>query len=493
MRLLDLSLRHKIPLWGSGLILATALAVAASMIVDTYDELREDMINDSEILARSLSLSLFPAMLADDTWRAYEAIGAVIAEPVEGETGASWVEALLVVDNEWNIVVSSHPKIAPMLADLRNLSPEYVALADQIKRMPQSSGLVPELAGSNHIFYVAPISRGDARLGTLIIVYPKEIFMPRFFEIVGHGLSMGAIILAILLPLNWYWGWRLARPLVEIAGRMEKINEKPHAELDPGSYPHRDELGQLFKAYDRMLEELRTKETLEKQIQQSERLAALGQLAAGIAHEVNNPLGGMLTAIDTLKYHGNLDPRCTKTMALLERGLNQIKDTVGALLVEAKLRGRNLIPQDIEDVQTLVTPLSNKKAICIVWHNHLAGEVHLPATLVRQILINLLLNAVQAAPRGGEVVCDIGVTDGKLLATVENDGRVLSAEEISHLFEPFSPQSRDGHGLGLWITYQIVRQLGGHIDAGKPNDRMRFTVEIPEVSHEPKAIPYLPG
>jgi len=71
---------------------------------------------------------------------------------------------------------------------------------------------------------------------------------------------------------------------------------------------------------------------------QSERLAALGQLAAGIAHEINNPLSGMLTAIDTLKCHSDADPRMMKTIALIERGLTQIKDTVGALLVEAKIK-----------------------------------------------------------------------------------------------------------------------------------------------------------
>ncbi|HUW51733.1 MAG TPA: HAMP domain-containing sensor histidine kinase [Sulfuricella sp.] len=480
MKFFDLSFRYKIPLWGSMLIIVTAIAVSASMIVDTYDELKEDLIIDSDTLARSLTSNLFPALLHDDTWRAFEIISTAIDSPYSDWPGQAQAEAILVVDNALNIVVSTHPKMAPISTDISELSPEYAALADQISQMGEHPSQAIELPGSNRFYYITPISRGNAHLGTLIIVYPQGVFMPRFFDIAWHGLSVGSFILAILLPLNWYWGRRMTLPLLLLASRMSKTSGKWPADLEPDLYTHRDELGQLFEAYHLMLEELKAKESLEKQMEQSERLAALGQLAAGIAHEVNNPLGGMLTAIDTLKRHGNVDPRTMKTIALLERGLTQIRDTVGALLVEAKLKSRNLLPQDIEDVQTLITPLANKKAIYITWHNSLDGDIPLPATLVRQILINLLLNAVQAATQQGEVLFDIHVMDGNLRVVVENNGKTLSPEQISHLFEPFSPLSRDGHGLGLWVTYQIVHQLGGHVEVEKEsNDYMRFTVEIP--------------
>ena len=189
---------------------------------------------------------------------------------------------------------------------------------------------------------------------------------------------------------------------------------------------------------------------------------------------------GMLTAIDTLKCYSDLDPRTMKTIALIVRGLTQIKDTVGALLVEAKINSRNLTPQDIEDVLTLITPMARKKALHIGWHNSLDEEVPLPATLVRQILINLLLNAVQAAAQQGEVTFDIGIADSQLQLSVANDGKMLSAEQIAHLFEPFSPLSEGGHSLGLWVTYQIVHQLGGHVTVKREsNNQMHFTVSIP--------------
>lgn len=475
----DLSYRYKLPLWGGLLIIISALTVSGTLISHAYDELKEDLLINSETMGYSLKINLFPAMLHDDVWRAYEIISVPINRPIEGSNPVK-AEHILVVDNALRVFVAAHPKSAPMLTEMRHLNPEFAVLADRITQMDGRSSQEIDLPGSKYYYYVTPISSESAHLGTLIIAHPKDVFLPRFAQIAGRGLTVGAIILAILLPFNWYWGRRMALPLVLLTERMGEISRKWPADLDPELYVYRDEIGRLFDAYTQMLRNLKDKEGLEKQMVQSERLAALGQLAAGIAHEINNPLSGMLMAIDTLKSYSDLDPRTMKTIALVVRGLTQIKDTVGALLVEAKTNSRNLTPQDIEDVLTLVTPMARKKALHIGWHNSLDEEAPLPATLVRQILINLLLNAVQAAAKQGEVAFDIGIEDRQLQISVANDGKMLSAEQIAHLFEPFSPLSEGGHGLGLWVTYQIVHQLGGYINAKRESDnRMSFTVGIP--------------
>ncbi|MBU1690344.1 MAG: HAMP domain-containing histidine kinase [Gammaproteobacteria bacterium] len=477
--ILDLSYRYKLPLWGGMLIIITALAVSGTLISHAYDELKEDLLHDSETMGYSLKTNLFPAMLHDDVWRAYEIISVPINRPIEGSNPVK-AEHILVIDNELRVFVAAHPKSAPMLTEMRHLNPEFAVLADRIMQMDGRSSQEINLPESKYYYYVTPISSENLHLGTLIIAHPKNIFLPRFVQLARHGLEVGAIILAILLPFNWYWGRRMALPLVQITERMGDISKKWPSELNSDLFVYRDEIGQLFVAYTQMLRDLKDKEEFEKQMVQSERLAALGQLAAGIAHEINNPLSGMLTAIDTLKSYSDLDPRTMKTIDLIERGLTQIKETVGALLVEAKIKSRHLAPQDIEDVLTLVTPMARKKALHIGWHNSLDEAVPLPATLVRQILINLLLNAVQATEQQGEVTFDIGIADSQLQFSVANDGRMLSDEQIAHLFEPFSPMSEGSHGLGLWVTYQIVHQLGGRVSVKRePNDLMHFTVSIP--------------
>ena len=477
--ILDLSFRYKIPIWGGVLIIITALAVAGTLMLNAYDDLKENVHVDSEIMGYSLTSNLVPALQDSDIRKAFE----IISAPLDSDDpGSNPVDAktILVVDNMLRVVVSAHPDSGPMLADMHHLSPEYALVADWISHMDQSLSAHINLPESKYYYYVTPISGNSGHLGTLIIVHPKNVFLPRFSHLARQGLTAAAIILAILLPFNWYWGWRMALPLVQLAERMGEITRKWPQDLDPGLYAHRDELGRLFEAYTQMLSYLKDNEQLEKKMVQSERLAALGQLSAGIAHEINNPLSGMLTAIDTLKSYSDLDSRTIKTIALIERGLNQIKETVGALLVEAKSNSRNLTPQDIEDVLTLITPMARKKGLHIGWHNSIDEEVALPATFVRQIMINLLLNAVQAASQQGEVSFDIAIADNQMQLSVTNNGKTLSDEEIAHLFEPFSSHGEGGHGLGLWVTYQIVQQLGGHVNVKREsNNHMHFSVNIP--------------
>jgi signal transduction histidine kinase len=264
-----------------------------------------------------------------------------------------------------------------------------------------------------------------------------------------------------------------------IAEWMKEIDQGPARDMNQKVYPYDDELGQLFSAYWRMLLEQEAKEALEQQIIHSERLAAVGRLAAGVAHEINNPLGGMLTAIDTLKIHGEFDSRTAKTISLIERGLSQIKETVGALLVEARTKSRDLDPHDFEDIRSLILPQAQKKEIIFDWQSSISKPLPLQANPVRQLMINLLLNAIQAAQRKGLVSCCINATDDELQLSVENDGERMTAEQAAHLYEPFSPLSENGNGLGLWVTYQIVQQFGGQINLDRNGGNMRFFVTLP--------------
>ena len=106
-------------------------------------------------------------------------------------------------------------------------------------------------------------------------------------------------------------------------------------------------------------------------------------------------------------------------------------------------------------------------------------QVPLPATLIRQVLINLLLNAAKVVFPGGRVGCRIGRGAGDTAPTVANEGPPIPAERMPHIFEPFVHDRPDGNGLGLWVCYQIVTQFGGAIDATSDASETRFTVTVP--------------
>lgn len=478
--LLNLSFRYKIPLWGSFLIVATAVIISSTVIISTYDDVKRDLLRNAVSQGRTLAKTLVPAMLQDHVWQAYEIVNA----PLHGATPDNAIQAdtLLVLDPRLQVLVSTRPQSLPMLADFARLSDDYAQVAASVAQLEGESKVV-EPEPSEYLYVATPIVDEQRRLGTLLQIYSKKILWPRFVESAEEAGWMALLVLAVLLPINWYWGQRTATPLLRLTERMEQLGRSLPEELPANIYDYEDELGRLFRAYNQTLQQLREKALIERGVIHSERLVAIGRLAAGIAHEINNPLLGMLTSLNTLRHHGAPDARTGKTLTLVERGLTQIKETVAALLVDAKVISRDFTPQDIEDVQTLIAPQAHKRRVSVAWTTELAEPVPLPSTMVRQVMINLILNAVQASGEGGEVEAAVAVAGPGLLFKVVNGGRSLSKEQTEHLFEPFTNAGESGRGLGLWVCYQIVKQLGGNISVDSATiagvGRTRFEVALP--------------
>ena len=487
---LNLSFRYKVPLWGSLLIVGTAIIISSTLLARTYGELKSDLLHDATSLGRTMASVLFSAILHDQVWRAYETIKA----PAGGEPhdNPSQAESLVVLDRLGRVYVSTTPESVPILADFRQLSPEFASLAGGDFQTGRETRLL-ESDASDHMYVVTPIQEESAHLGTLVQIYSKKALHLRFQKSAGQAALIALLVIVLLLPIGWYWGQRTAVPLVRLTERMEELGQRLPENLAPELYDYHDELGRLYGAYNRTLRQLREKAQIEGQMIHSERLAAIGRLTAGIAHEVNNPLVGMLTALDTLRHHDDLSPRTLKTLTLIERGLLQIKDTVGALLVEAKEKSRDLVPQDTEDVRTLIDPQARERRVRLHWDSRLQAPLPLPSSAVRQVLMNLLLNAVHASEAEGEVSVRIVADDATLSIVVINGGRILSDMQTAHLFEPFAIAEERGRGLGLWVCYQIVRQLGGDIavesEMREGVARTAFTVTLPAVTSPTVTLP----
>lgn len=473
----NLSYLYKTPLSVSVVILLTAMVVASTLIAQTYRDAKQDLAHSALSLGIVLSRTLRPALLHDQVWQAYETITTPLDTVIRD---ASSQQMFILLDANHQIYVSTQPAHFQMLATLSGVNSVYANLEQQIRqyRAPQPFTVEDALPGK--LFFVVPILAEDGvTLGTLVMQYSTSLFLARFYKSLERvGVSILAVLI-VLLPLGWYGGRRLAAPLIHLADCMGRIGRELPASIQCDLHESRDEIGILSSRFKRMLEELREKQALEKQMVASDRLAAVGRLAAGIAHEINNPLGGMLNAINTHKRHGTADALAAKTLSLLERGLSQIEETVAALLVEAKLESHALTPQDIEDARTLILADVQKKNAHLDWQNGVIEPLPLPSTQVRQILLNLLLNAVHAIRRHGTVICRIRLWNGQLTLTVQNDGACISPEQMEHLFEPFFSGESNGHGLGLWVTYQLVEQLGGQIQVASETDNTVFRVTLP--------------
>lgn len=473
----DLSLRWKIPLRVMGAVLGTALAVTAALVTREYDEMRQNLEVHAKSLARVMANTLVAPVLHDDIWRAYEILRsagdpAAIAPDLQADV-------VLVTDSEFRVFVSSRPRDFPIGSSPDSHGGTYGRLRTALMEGKPTEQQVVEPAESAHYFVMSPLVADGVALGHVILGYSKVSFLPRFMGLVGRAAFVTLLVLAVIMPVSWIWARRTGAPLLALAGAMRHVpGELEMAQL--ANLPKsRDEIGQLGDAFGRMVGELKKKEELESEMLVTERLAAVGRLSAGIAHEINNPLGGMLTAIKTYQRHGGGDPMAAQTLSLLERGLSQIRHTVAALLVEAKPEDRFFEPADIDDLLFLVEAEAHARAVHVVVESSLTASLPLPATRLRQILLNLLLNAVAASEERGMVQLTVGAKEGKLRLTVCNDGKHLTDHQLTYLFEPFASGREKGHGLGLWIVYQIVQQLNGGLSVASEPGCSTFSIEIP--------------
>ena len=475
----NLGFRYKIPLRGSLLIAITAIIITSSLLYGVYHDLKRDALQNADRMSRLLVHTLTPLLLHDDVWRTYEVIKSPIQIPNNEKLHD--IDEILLLTPRQQVYVSTNPKKYPALSDLAQINPNLGELKSIISQFRETAPKAVELPNSDKFYVISNIISDGVLLGTLVLGYSNSMFMPHFYGIVWQSIITTLLVAAAILPLTWFWGWRMAEPLTQLASSMSRVSSTstfPDPD-DFSLYESKDEIGQIGVAFKRMLGELKEKENLEKQILVSERLAAIGRLTAGIAHEINNPLGGMLNAINTEKKHGNSDPQTRKTISLLERGLLQIKDIIAALLVEAKFQSHPLSVQDIEDTRTLVQADAHKISTQIIWHNDIKESQPIPSTLVRQVLINLLLNAIQASHENGLVHCHIFRESDNLVFTVSNDGRHITTDQMGYLFEPLASGRDSGNGLGLWIVYQIVSQLKGEITMQSEPGETIFTVTLP--------------
>ena len=231
-------------------------------------------------------------------WQAYEIITTPFDRALQQRLGQP---TIVVVDAQGAIYVASDPKRFPATQRLASLGPLPAKLAE-IVTVPGDAPMVLEnLDPKLSVMAVPVLSNDNTQLGTVILEYSRDIYSQRFWETIRKVAASTAITLAILVPLGWLWGKQIASPLLRLSKAIRQVAEAPARRWRFKAPAGKDEIAELGATFNGMVDGLKEREALKEEVLASERLAAIGRLTAGIAHEINNPLGGMLNAISTYK------------------------------------------------------------------------------------------------------------------------------------------------------------------------------------------------
>jgi two-component system NtrC family sensor kinase len=308
--------------------------------------------------------------------------------------------------------------------------------------------------------------------------------------------GLGAMALLVGLAVAW-WSQRVLSPLPLLQERVEAV---ARGELIEKLGPTKDdEIGRLAQEFERMVKALVTREDSLREAQarllQSERLAAIGRMAAHVSHEVRNPLSSIGLNVELLEEElRDANPETRELLSAVHREIDRLGALTEEYLRVARLPNPHLLPEYIADVvrgavQLLRLELTAANVRVTLDLPDDLPMVAMDEAQMRQVLINLLKNAREAMPNGGEVLIEARARPGGVELRLCDDGVGMNAEQKERIFDLFYTTKQRGSGLGLPLTQQIVVAHGGYIRCeSSPGQGTVFTLFLPAARGSERAI-----
>lgn len=273
---------------------------------------------------------------------------------------------------------------------------------------------------------------------------------------------------------------RVGRPVEGLLALLQDGARRPEPIPPSLAAKAGKDLAPVLDAYNAMVDGLRDRDRLRTEIAERAQAAALGRLAATLAHEIRNPLGGLATAVNTLKKFGADAKVRSESLEFLARGIGSLETLVTRTLnVYRPEEERRLTRDDLEDIRLLVAPAATRQDVEIVFHLDLPAAFEIAASGVRQVLLNLVLNAVAVSPRAGCVRLDARIKDGHLICVVSDEGPGMEHDNIRRLLGE-TPGSFRSRRIGIDAIVAILGDLDARVSVnGTDGGGTTVRVEIP--------------
>jgi signal transduction histidine kinase len=482
------------------LILLLTIAVGAVMALGGYLILRQR----EEILARALRNELRAHALTlqltlEDSYRAGR-IGDA-QRLIDHLSENPRVFSVILFDEKGRVAIFSNPLEAGKIFE----SPD----AQRVIARGEPVEIVRRHGGSEVYSFIMPVRISAARRGAFEISQPAEFIKADYArarrDIALITLALFAAIIAVVLLMMRY---NLLRPIRELLGGAKAVGQGDLAYrvVVP---PSGNEIAQLASEFNRMAESLAEQRraaerqaeerlALERELRHSERLASVGRLAAGVAHEMGAPLNVIKGRVEMLRERPDaLAENRARNLDIIGAQADAITDIVRQLLTLA--RPFNLRREAIEPARLIATVVeliesdATKSSVRIEIsqnNHHRPNFVDGDRNLLQQVLMNVCVNALHAMAQGGSLLIEVAQEEqyrnGRAFVglRVSDTGSGIAPENLAHIFDPFftTKEVGKGTGLGLSVARRIVEEHDGWIDvANREEGGAAFTIWLPKV------------
>jgi len=306
-------------------------------------------------------------------------------------------------------------------------------------------------------------------------IYQRSYYIPIvlasfWFEILGGLVTAVGLSAVYLIHIIRDWGHSptyLFQQYAEIAmymvvavlaGSLSRAQRKARQKLEAAG-------AELSAAYQKL------NETFD-QLRHSDRLASLGQLAAVIAHEIRNPLGSIQGAVDILGAGLPASDPKLEFAQIARMEIAALERLTGEILQFSKPAPPKQLPIDPQEIIQAACRLcadqARRQHVDISLEPAPAARILVDPEQIKQVLLNILINAIQVQPSGGRIEIRVSRDSNDVIISVRDFGPGIAAENLDRVFDPFFTTRREGTGLGLAISYQLVSHNGGRIRAESP-------------------------
>lgn len=493
-------LRTTIVLTITVVMFVTMLLISFVVLTIARKNIIDQKMHTGEVILKSLQRLITPSI------REHSGSSNSLQSTIDLYTNDFELRNVVIIDNSFTILAHKQKQMVGQKSADPDLQ-QAIYSGETIKKINPSGG-------KEHLFISAPLYRNNVTNGALQISLPLtdvEESMASFQQVVVLFTITTAFTFIVLGSLL------LTRYLINPLEKLIKVTE----DITEGYFPQRlapsgrNEIGTLAASLSRMSEKLnedrkkiaqniqsleesnRELKKAQDEVFRSEKLASVGKLAAGVAHEIGNPIGIIMGYIEILRQNMNQQEENTDTLQRVEKEIMRIDKIIRELLSFSIPSKTTLLPTQINPmIEETASLISHQKAF-----NTIILEMKLQSGLpyvmadkqqFQQVMINLFINAMDAMPDGGKLIVTTeqytasrkntppGPPDIRIIA--EDTGEGIGKKHINRIFDPFytTKSAGKGTGLGLSVSLRIIESFGGKISVkSSPGKGTAFTIILP--------------